>query len=149
MLGRYEEAEAISRERIEISPDSYWSYYYLSIPLLMQGRYEEALEVLRQERLDGFKQTGLAIVHWYLGNKAESDRAMQALLAQQSGGWDWQVVEARAVRGEIDAAFEAMEAAYENRDVGVQLILGDQLIANLRGDPRYEAMVERMGIRVD
>jgi TolB-like protein/Tfp pilus assembly protein PilF len=149
MLGHYEEAEAISRERIEISPDSYGSYYYLAIPLILQGRYEEALEVAQQERLDGFKQTTLAIIHWYLGNKQASDRAMQALLAQQAGGWDWQVVQSRAVRGEIDEAFAAMEAAYESRDTGVQLILGDHLIENLRDDPRYEAMVEKMGIRVD
>ena len=149
MLGRYEQAEAISRERIEISPDSYGSYYYLAIPLILQNRYEEALEVAQQERLDGFRQTALAIVHWRLGNKEESDRAMQALLDQQEGGWDWQVVQAHAVRGEIEEAFAAMEAAYENRDTGLQLILGDQFIDNLRGDPRYEAMVEKMGIRVD
>lgn len=149
MLGRAEEAEAISRERIEISPNSYGSYYYLAIPLILQGRYEEALEVAQQERLDGFKQTTLAIVQWHLGNRAESDRAMQALIAQQSGGWDWQVVQAHAVRGEIDEAFAAMQAAYENRDTGVQLILGDKFLNNLRDDPRYDAMVEKMGIRVD
>jgi TolB-like protein/Flp pilus assembly protein TadD len=149
MLGRYEEAEAICRKRVEVSPDSFGTYYYLAVPLILQGRYEEALEVAEQERLDGFKQTSLAIVHWLLGDKEESDRAMQALLAQQAGGWYWQVVEAHAVRGEIDEAFEAMEAAYVNRDVGVQLILGDQLIENLRGDPRYDAMVDKMGIRVD
>jgi TolB-like protein/Tfp pilus assembly protein PilF len=149
ILGRNAEAEAISRERIEISPDSYGSYYYLAIPLFFEGRYDEALEVAQQERLDGFKQTMLAIVHWHLGNTEESDRAMQALLDQQQDGWDWQVVQARAVRGEIDDAFAAMEAAYENRDTGLQLILGDRFIENLRGDPRYDAMVKTMGIRVD
>jgi adenylate cyclase len=149
MLGRYEEAEAIGRKRVEVSPDSFGTYYYLAIPLLLQGRYEKALEVAQQERLDGFRQTSLAIVHWLMGNKEASDRALQALLAQQAGGWDWQVVQVHAVRGELDEAFEALEAAYANRDVGVQLILGDQLIENLRGDPRYEAMVEKMGIRVD
>ena len=149
MLGRYEEAEAIIRERIEISPDSFGSYYYLAIPLILQGRYDEALHVTQQERLDGFKQTMLAIIHWHLGNEEESDRAMQALLAQQSGGWDWQVVQARAVRGEVDEAFEAMQAAYDNRDTGMQLILGDGFIDALRDDPRYDAMVEKMGIRVE
>jgi TolB-like protein len=149
MLGRYEDAEAIMRKRIEVSPDSFGTYYYQAIPLLMMGRYDEALEAAEQEGLDGFKQTMLAIVYSQLGNGEESDKAMQALLAQQSDGWDWQVVEARAMRGEIDAAFEAMEAAYANQDVGVQLILGDRLIENLRDDPRYEAMVRKMGIRVD
>ena len=149
MLGRYAEAEEVARKRVEISPDSFGTYYYLAVPLILQGRYEEALEVAQQEPLDGFKQTTLSIVHWRLGNEEESERALQALLAQQADGWDWQVVEARAVRGELDEAFEALEAAYNNRDTGVQLILGDQLIANLRSDPRYEAMVTKMGIRVD
>lgn len=149
MLGRYREAEAICRKRIEISPDAYGSYAYLAIPLILMGRYEEAIEAARQERLEGFKHTMLAIAHWHLGNKAESDRALQALLAEAGGGYDWQVVGVRAVRGEFDEAFEAMEAAYMNRDTGLTLILGDQMIANLRGDPRYDAMVEKMGIRVD
>ena len=117
--------------------------------LLDQGRYEEALAAVQNERLDGFKQTMLAILHWKLGNRAASDDALEALLAQQSGGWDWQVVQVRAFRGELDEAFEALEQAYVNRDTGLQLILGDHLINNLRGDPRYEAMIDKMGIRVD
>jgi TolB-like protein/Tfp pilus assembly protein PilF len=149
ILGRYEEAEAACRKRIDISPDSYGSYYYLSFPLFLMGRYEEALAAVQNERLDGFKQTMLAILHWKLGNRAASDDALEALLAQQSGGWDWQVVQVRAFRGELDEAFEALEQAYVNRDTGLQLILGDQLINNLRGDPRYEAMIDKMGIRVD
>ncbi len=51
------------------------------------------------------------------------------------------------MRGELDEAFEAMEAAYDNRDSGLQLILGDRYLESLRDDPRYEAMVEKMGIR--
>ena len=149
MLGRYEEAAAICRKRVEIAPDSYGTYYYLAWPLVLMGRYEEALEVANQERLDGFRQTMLAIVHWKLGNKEASDAAMKALLEQQSGGWDWQVVQARAIRGEIDEAFAAMDAAYETRDTGLQLILGDRSIESLRADPRYEAMVKKMGIRID
>jgi TolB-like protein/Flp pilus assembly protein TadD len=149
MLGRYEEAEAISRKRIDISPESFGSYAYLSMPLTLMGRHEEALEVANRERLDGFRQTMLAIIHWKLGNSAASDAALDALLDQQSGGWDWQVVAARAVRGEIDEAFAAMDAAYENRDTGLQLILGDPFVENLRGDPRYDAMVDKLGIRVD
>ena len=149
MLGRYEEAVAICRKRIEIAPDSYGTYYYLAWPLVLMGRYEEALEVANQERLDGFKQTMLAIVHWKLGDMEASDAAMKALLEQQSGGWDWQVVQARAMRGEIDEAFAAMDAAYETRDTGLQLILGDRSIESLRADPRYEAMVKKMGLRID
>lgn len=148
-LGRYEDAEAISRKRLEVAPESYGSYYYLALSLFYMGRYDEALEAGQQERLDGFRQTALAIAHWKLGNREASDAAMAKLIAGQAAGWDWQVVQAHAIRGEIDAAFAAMDAAYESRDSGLQLILGDRTVESLRDDPRYEAMVEKLGIRVD
>jgi TolB-like protein len=149
MLGRYEDAFEIIKERAEIAPESYGTYSYAANALIGLGRYDEALTWAKQERLDGFKQTSLAIIHWYMGNREASDQAMAALLAQQSGGWDWQVVEAHAVRGEIDEAFAAMDAAYENKDSGLQLILGDRHLENLRSDPRYHAMVQKIGIPVD
>jgi hypothetical protein len=88
------------------------------------------------------------MVHFAMGNQDASDEALAVLTSQKSGGWDYQVVQAHTVRGEIDEAFAAMDAAYENRDTGLHLILGDRFIANLRGDPRYDAMVEKLGILV-
>jgi Tfp pilus assembly protein PilF len=149
MLGRYEDAIEIMKDRISVAPESYGSYSYLANSLIALGRYEEAREWAEQERLDGFRLTSLAIIYWHMGERAKSDAALAGLLKLQKRGWDWQVVEAYAVRGELDKAFEAMEAAYENRDSGLTLILGDMHVANLRDDPRYHAMVEKMGIRVD
>jgi len=147
-LGRYDESAAIMRKRIEIAPESFGSYTYLANSYLFRGRYEEALALYEQERLDGFKYAGLAAVHYLLGNHEASDEALALLTAQKDGGWDWQVVQAHSVRGELDEAFEAMEEAWENRDTGLHLILGDGYLMNLRDDPRYEEMVERLGIRV-
>ena len=149
MLGRYEEALAIVRERVEISPESYGSYSYLANALIALGRYDEALEWAKQERLDGFRYTSLAIIYWHMGKREESDAAMAELRRAHTDGWDWQLVQAHAVRGEIDEAFAAMDAAYRNRDSGLQLILGDMHVRNLRNDPRYAAMVEKIGLRVD
>ena len=42
-----------------------------------------------------------------------------------------------------------MDAAYANRDTGLQIILGDRYLEDLRSDPRYDAMVEKMGLRVN
>lgn len=147
ILGRFDEAEAILKKRINIAPESFGSYAYLSNVYFFKGEYDKSLEILQQERLDGFKYAGLAMTHYMLGNQEESDQALAFLKSQASGGWDYQVVEAHAVRGEIDEAFEAMELAYENRDTGLQLILGDRYLENLRDDPRYDAMVARLGLR--
>jgi TolB-like protein/tetratricopeptide (TPR) repeat protein len=148
-LGRFEEAAEISKKRIEIAPESFGSYAYYANSFLFSGRYEEALRFFKEERLDGFKYTGLAAVYYLMGDQKASDTAMERLIRQQSGGWDWQVVQAHSVRGEIDEAFAAMDAAYESRDSGLQLILCDHYIDDLRGDPRYDAMVEKLGILVD
>ena len=83
-----------------------------------------------------------------MGNKRESDIALAALLAVDEGGWDYQYAIAHAVRGEIDEAIAALQTAYDKRDTGLSLILGDPFLDNIRSDPRYEALVQRMGIRL-
>jgi TolB-like protein/Tfp pilus assembly protein PilF len=147
-LGRFGDAEAILLKRIEISPESFGSYAYLANTFFFRQRYDEALALYEQEPLGGFKYAGLAAVHYLMGNQGASDDALAKLTAQEDGGWDWQLVEAYAIRGELDEAFAAMDDAYESRDTGLHLILGDRFIESLRGDPRYEAMVEKLGIRV-
>ncbi len=149
MLDRHEEGADVIRDRIEISPEAYGSYAYLANHLMALGKHNEAIRVAEQERLDGFRFAALAMANWHAGNEAESDAAMEKLLAQQEKGWDWQVVEAHAVRGEIELAFAAMDAAYENRDTGLQLLLGDGHVDNLRSDPRFEEWIEKLGLRVD
>ena len=147
ITGEFDQSEKYARKRIDVSPNSFGSYAYLAHPLILQGRYDEALEVLEKESLDGFRFAGLAIVQYLLGNQAASDEALLGLTSVTDGGWDYQLVEVYSVRGEIDEAFAAMDAAYENRDTGMQLILGDRYLDNLRNDPRYDAMVEKMGLR--
>ena len=89
------------------------------------------------------------IAQFAAGNKLESDKAQAALRAVDDGGWDYQHAIVHAVRGETDEAMSALQAAYEKRDTGLSMILGDPFLDNVRGDPRFEALVERMGIRLN
>ena len=146
MLGRFTDAISVLQQRIEIAPDSYGSYAYLANAYIGLGQFDKAIEIAEQERLDGFRYAALAMAHWHAGNVEKSDAYVEKLLAQKNGGWDWQAVEVHATRGEIDAAFAAMDAAYESRDSGLQLILGDMHVKNLRDDPRYGAMLRKIGM---
>lgn len=58
----------------------------------------------------------------------------------------YQIVEACAWRGEKDEAFKWFERAYAQRDGGLSFINCDPLLANLHGDPRYDALLERLGL---
>jgi cell division inhibitor SulA len=58
----------------------------------------------------------------------------------------YQIADAHAYRGEIDSAFEWLEHAYDNRDSGLTQLLLDPLLANLRDDPRWEPLLDKMGL---
>jgi TolB-like protein/Tfp pilus assembly protein PilF len=147
-MGRSDEAVSTARKIVELNPNANGANYYLAGTLVLAGETDEALQVIENETLDGFKFTGRAIANFVAGNKAESDAALALLKANDSGGWDYQYAVVHSVRGEADEAFAALEKAYELRDTGIQLVLGDQNLNNIRDDPRFDAFVEKMGIRL-
>jgi adenylate cyclase len=147
-LDQPEKALEATSKMLDLQPGAAGTHYYITLSLLSTGDIDGAFERIQHEVLDGFKLTGLALVHHAAGRKKESDEATLALESQISRGWYYQVAMVRAYRGEIDAAFEALNDAYEKRDSGITLLLGDPYLDNLRGDPRFEAMVERLGIRL-
>ena len=57
----------------------------------------------------------------------------------------YQVAEAYAFRGEVDAAFEWLERAHAQRDPGVTHSSSDVLLQPLHGDPRWAPFLRRMG----
>jgi hypothetical protein len=86
------------------------------------------------------------MIHHNLGHPGESDKALQALIAE----WGWtaahQVAEAYAYRGEVDKAFEWLETAYAQRDPGVVHTAVDEFLRPLRADPRWLPFLRRLGL---
>ncbi|HEY5643294.1 MAG TPA: hypothetical protein VIS31_10500 [Woeseiaceae bacterium] len=134
---------------LDVAPGANGANYYAALGLISLGRIDEAVECLEDETLDGFKQTGLAIAWHAAGDTGKSDAAMQALQAQVTGGWYYQVAMARAYRGEVDAALTALEDAVTYHDVGATLLLDDPYLDNIRDDPRFDAVIARLGILID
>jgi hypothetical protein len=52
-----------------------------------------------------------------------------------------------AALGNMDAAFESLERAYQARSAGLIYIHVDPGYTPLRSDPRYAEMVARVGVR--
>lgn len=104
-----------------------------------KGPGEEAVETVAG-------QESIAVLPF---DNMSSDEGLLMLTSVLDGGWDYQFVQVYSVRGEIDEAFTAMDAVYANRDTRLQMILGDRYLETLRVDPRHEAMVEKMALRVD
>ncbi|MBS0557641.1 MAG: hypothetical protein JSR27_09550 [Proteobacteria bacterium] len=62
-----------------------------------------------------------------------------------AAGMACQIAQVHAWRGEADAAFAWLDKALTLHDGGMMLITCDPLLASLRVDPRYAALVRRMG----
>lgn len=141
--GDFDDAIAAFERVIELNPDTVGSHYYISQVLLEQGEVSEALDRIQRENLDGFRHTGYAIIHHALGNDDESDTALAAL-NELNVDWAYQRVMVYAYRNERDKAFEWLNTAIGIRDRGVNLVLGDPILDNLRDDPRFAEVLKRL-----
>ena len=143
--------------RLEEAADSYQmalslmagrsaTQHYIGFVLLAQGDAPAALVATEQETIESFRLLGTAIVQHALGDAQASDAALQDLIDNWAEEAAYQIANAYAARGEIDHAFAWLEQAYKNRDAGMPQLLLDPLLANLHDDPRWEPLLDRMGL---
>jgi serine/threonine protein kinase/cytochrome c-type biogenesis protein CcmH/NrfG len=152
ILGRYlryaghmEEAESALRRAIELSPEATTTRLLLALVLEDTGRRDEALAETEREPADWARLYGLAILHHRAGRAAESDRALRELTATRSADAAYQIGVAHAVRGEADQAFAWLERALAQHDSGLANAHLDPLLRPVHFDPRWTALLRRLG----
>jgi len=144
--GHLAEAEQSIRRALQIAPQYGSGHYYLGVPLMLQGHYEEALTEFRKETPDDGQSLGFAMVYFATGRKGESDTQLAEAIRQNATDWASGIAGAYAFRGEKDRALEWLERAYEARDETLYFIKGYPLFKNLEGDPRYKAFLRKMNL---
>jgi eukaryotic-like serine/threonine-protein kinase len=145
--GRLSEAEAAVRKALELNPENLNGHQQLALIHLAQGRPEAALaETEKTAAASPWRRYGLALAYQALGRKTEADRALAEFLEKDREIAAFQIGEVYAFRGERDRAFEWLERAYAQRDPGLSEIKGDPLLKGLEGDPRYRALLAKLGL---
>ncbi len=141
--GRLEEAESLRRRVLALSPGWLSGHYNLGKVLLERKDIAAALEEMQREPSEFWRQTGLAIVFHALGKASDSDTALRNLAAMDWTGASYQLAQVHAYRGDIDTAFHWLEIAADKHDAGFMFARLDPLLANLRSDTRWKALLER------
>jgi serine/threonine protein kinase/Tfp pilus assembly protein PilF len=134
------------RHALEIQPDDALSLNRLAVLQLLEGNAKDALATYRQIDDEGFRLYGIAITEHTLGHAKASQQALDEAIAKHATDSAYQIAEARSWRGEKDSAFEWLERAYGQRDGGLAEAKIDPLLENLRGDPRYEALLRKLNL---
>jgi TolB-like protein/Flp pilus assembly protein TadD len=149
---RYEEAIAHYREEVELDPFFYKGYTSMGRAYIQLGMYEEAIAHLEKGRsLAGDVPNILGALGqaWALsGNTAEARKFLKQL--QQLSKTSYIPCSGIALihlgLGEKEKALEILEAGCEQRHLVLATLKVHPAYDDLRGEPRFSAILQRMGL---
>lgn len=108
------------------------------------GQFPPALAAMQLESNEDYRLRGLATVFWAMGRRTESDAALKALTDKFASIDSYGIAAVHACRGEINDAFRWLDRAYQEHNHGMPTVKTDPQFANLRDDPRFQALLSRM-----
>ena len=113
---------------------------------LLDGNAAQADAEFHMEPVHMVRLYTTAVSQYSLDHLAAADGALSQLVKDFSKTLAYQIAEVYAWRGDTDKAFEWLETAYRQRDRGITQLRFDPLLANLRTDPRYRTILQRLGL---
>jgi TolB-like protein/DNA-binding winged helix-turn-helix (wHTH) protein len=141
--GRLAEAEAEMHRCLAISPDYAFGHFSLGYILSLEGRRESVTECQR-EVPEGGQFMCLAGAYDRLGRSKEADVALAAAIREYAGSEAFWIASVFADRHQDTQAFEWLDRAYRQREPDVEYIKVTPDFNSLKGDPRYQAFVDRL-----
>jgi len=147
---RYDEAEAQASKTLEIDPRSFLAHYYLGMALQLKGRLEEAIpEFQKAVELNHDPYCISMLAQGYARN-GQTDEARKLLaqlneMAKSAEVPEYAFALIYTSLGDKDHAIAALEHGFAGGNKSYLFLLpGDPLLDDLRGDPRFEALVQKV-----
>jgi tetratricopeptide (TPR) repeat protein len=149
MAGHYEEVIAEGRQMLEKFPGSTRPHQQIGNALWALGRYEEALaeyEIRWGPESESFRVFSEAFERAGPKGaaKALADRLAERSKTEAIGPMT--IAECYALAGESDPAFQWLERAFEIRSASLLHAPASPQFESLLADPRFEALMQRIGI---
>ena len=138
-------AQQATTRALQINPGWLYGLKDLGTVQLLQQRPQEALATFRAiTDDDSLRLQGTALAQYSLGDTGAAQEALDALCTRAARDGAYQIAEVYAWRGEKDRAFSWLRRAFEQRDAGLTQLKIDPLLAPLRADARYGALLQEM-----
>lgn len=140
---KLDEADAVARKGVELQPTAASSRRFQVLVAVQRRDGATALREAQLEPDPNYRRFEIALAQFVRGDRNSADVALADLIAN-GRGLAYQIAEVYAVRGEKEKAFEWLQTSYDTHDTGTLGLLVDPLLRDLRGDPRYKALVAKM-----
>ena len=152
-LGYYQEGAGqldqarLSQERaLALKPKFPFVHFRLGVIDLQQHQPKNAARAFAASGYEPLQLLGAALAEHDLRRGSESQQALDALIRDYGYNAAYQVAQAYAWRGQKDEAFQWLDRAFVQRDGGLAEVKYDPLLRSLRKDPRYRALLSKMGL---
>jgi serine/threonine protein kinase/Tfp pilus assembly protein PilF len=146
MTGDYRAARQALERALAISPTNDSFHFALGQLHMLDGRLDEARAEFQKQTNEAIRQMATAMIEHASGHEKLSQQALKELIAKHAADMAYQVGDLYAWSGDKDKAFEWLGRAYEQRDSGLNGIAYDPLLAGLQNDPRYGALLKKLGL---
>ena len=151
-IADYDEAIELARKGVQADPKNAWARVILGWAYEQKSMIKEAI-VEFQSALDNWKDNSLPLAglgHAYgiSGKKKEAQEILEKLLAisKRKCVPAYDIAAVYVGLGEKDRTFEWLAKAFEERSGFLVYIKCDRRFDGLRSDPRYEALLKRIGL---
>ena len=146
---RFDEAVAQSRKTLDIDPNFHVVRGYLGFALQFMGQLADALPEYRAAAAATDEPFSWALLGQACARAGLREEAQQILARLESESRSrfvtgWSVAVIRLALGDKDGALAALETALEQHASEVLPLKYDPLFGDLHGNPRFEALVEKI-----
>ena len=148
----YERSIVYYRKAVELDPRFDGAHTDLARSLEALGRFDEARREYEEgRRLSGGvagPSFGLAHLEASSGNEAAARCILQELIAARSRRVvsAWGIAALHASLGDVDEAFRWLDVAVEEHATGIIFLRAHPRLDRIRQDPRYHALVRKVGL---
>jgi serine/threonine-protein kinase len=150
---KYEEAEEQARLTIDIEPNHFTAHWVLGLTLAAREKFPASLAALQNAATVSsnrpFVLADLGRVNALAGNKNEARDLLDGFEAAAADSYISPVNRAKIHLGlgEVDKVFEWLEKGLEERSVRMPYFMIDPNCDQIRGDERFQKILEQMGIK--
>jgi adenylate cyclase len=145
--GHLDKALASFQIALDLNPGRFGTKFHIGLVSLLRNEPQDALATFAEEPDELFKLRGTVLALHDLGRTTEFEGAMIELQEQWGEKWPSEIAMAYAWIGEQDAAFHWLEKEIEvNGTYGWTETPLDPVYRNLHEDPRWQALLARVGV---
>jgi TolB-like protein/Tfp pilus assembly protein PilF len=144
--GRQNDGVAAFRTVLRLSPSYAGEHANLGWVFLIQGDAKAGMSEAQLETDPQFKLFVLAVAHFALGQKAQSDAILADAIKRYRTTSAINIAAVYAFRGEADQTFEWLDKALQNHEPDIGAVPALTYFAKLKSDPRWLPFLRKASV---